>query len=121
MRAPMMPNGTAHTAMSSDAHGATPRRRSRYSMISTAATMPRTMHNAYARIGRPSTCHTEVVGLGIAARFTAHTLPGHGAASGAGTHALGKFRAQRPQPALALGRVVRLEHAADQRAAHDHP
>src|SRR3954449_7138965 len=71
MRAPTMPNGTAQTAMSSEAHGATPRRRRRYSMIRTAATMPRTMHNAYARTGRPSTCQTDVVGLGIAASVMA--------------------------------------------------
>jgi hypothetical protein len=70
-----MPNGTAHTAMSSDAHGATPRRRRRNSMTSTETTMPRTMQIAYARTGSPKTCHTDVVGLGIAARFTALTVP----------------------------------------------
>src|SRR3954449_5525010 len=70
MRAPMMPNGTAHTAMSSEAQGATPRLRIRCSMIRTAATMPTTMQSAYARMGRPSRCQTDVVGLGMAATIT---------------------------------------------------
>src|SRR3954471_15340312 len=104
-----MPNGTAHTATSSDAHGATPRARIRYSMINTAATMPRTMQMAYARTGSPSTCHTDVVGLGMAAKFTgAHATvvaavrKGQGWSTSAGcerprrvhcsAHAVGKFR-----------------------------
>src|SRR3954469_21768585 len=110
-----MPNGTAQTAMSSDAHGATPRRRSRYSMIRTAATMPRTMHSAYARTGSPNTCHTDVVGLGIAARFTRTRYRRVVAASsrGAVAHTFCEFGAEGPQPALPLGRIGGLQDAAD--------
>src|SRR4051812_47690226 len=123
MRAPMMPNGTAHTAMSSEAHGATPRRRSRYSMIRTAATMPRTMHSAYARTGRPSTCHTDVVGLGIAARVTGapYRRSARMQSKGLGrAYAGGQIGTQRAQALLTGPRVGRVEHAADQRAADDH-
>src|SRR3954454_15276284 len=115
MRAPTMPNGTAHTATSSEAHGATPRARSRYSMIRQAATMPSTMHSAYARTGRPSRCQTDVVGLGVAARFMgvtgAHATADGPARNAQGclllrrANALGEFRAQRPQPGQP-GRLV---------------
>src|SRR3954469_12033351 len=133
MRAPMMPNGTAHTAMSSEAQGATPRLRIRCSMIRTAATMPRTMQSAYARMGRPSTCQTDVVGLGMAATITgahATVVALAGKYQGAPTfapsllfglaYALRQFRAERAQPGQAGRPVGRLQHAADQRAAHDH-
>src|SRR5690349_23067036 len=119
----MMPNGTAHTAMSSDAHGATPRRRSRHSMTRTATTMPATMQSAYARIGRPSTCQTDVVGLGIAARFTrapyrpALTESSRGLAD---PYAFRQLRAERAQPVQAGAAVGGVEHAPDQRAADDH-
>src|SRR5690348_10381662 len=123
-----MPNGTAQTEMSSDAQGATPRRRSRYSMTSNETTMPSTMHSAYARTGRPSTCHTDVVGLGMAARFTAAHATAAGASRGPQgrlfprvAHTLGEFGTERAQPGLAGGRVGGVQHAADQRAADDHP
>src|SRR3954449_13620555 len=103
-----MPNGTAHTAMSSDAHGATPRWRRRYSMMSTAATMPTTMQSAYARTGRPSTCQTDVVGLGMAATITgAHATVApllrkyQGALLFA--HAVGEFGAEPAQPGQPRG------------------
>src|SRR4051812_16813070 len=102
----MMPNGTAQTAMSRDAHGATPRRRSRYSMISSAATMPSTMQSAYARTGRPRTCHTDVVGLGIAARFTnahATAAPGIRGPQGCDIPAPGRTDgAENPRPGGAV-------------------
>src|SRR5690349_1556137 len=117
-----MPNGTAHTAMSSEAHGATPRRRSRYSMTRTATTMPATMQSAYARTGSPSTCHTEVVGLGIAAKFTgapyrsALTDPSRGLVR---PDAFRQLRAQRAQPVQTGPPVRCVQDAADQRAADD--
>jgi hypothetical protein len=42
----MIPNGTAHTAMSSTSPGAPPRATQRFSVIRIAATMPATMHSA---------------------------------------------------------------------------
>ena len=75
----MMPNGTAHTAMSRDAQGAAPRWRSRTSNTAAAATMPAMMQSAYARIGIGPSSHTAELGLGMAARFTgAHATAGAG-------------------------------------------
>ena len=55
----MMPNGTAHTAMSRTAHG----RRAAAGAAGTsshaaAAMMPAMMQSAYARIGTGPSCHT---------------------------------------------------------------
>ena len=63
----MMPVGTAQTAMSSTAPGATPRWRSRHSVTTQATTMPTMMQSAYARIGTGPSCQTAVLGLGRAA------------------------------------------------------
>src|SRR4051812_24797746 len=117
-----MPNGTAQTAMSSEAHGATPRRRNRCSMTRTPTMMPATMHSAYARIGSPRTCHTDVVGLGIAAKFT--RAPYRPAATDSsrgrtGPDTFGQFRAQRAQPVQAGPPVGGVQDAADQGAADD--
>src|SRR3712207_1154978 len=121
-----MPNGTAHTETSSTAHGATPRRRSRTSVTRQAATMPATMHSAYARTGRPRTCQTAVLGLGMRASVTdAHATAGaprrnqpggvlfraRRAGSGAGADAFGQLRAERLQPGQPGGRVGGLQHA----------
>src|SRR5262245_38345733 len=65
-----MPNGTAQTATSRMAHGGAPRRRRRDSATSAATTIPRTMQRAYALIGSGPSCHTAVLGLGIAAIVT---------------------------------------------------
>src|ERR1700754_896541 len=76
----MMPNGTAQTAMSRIAPLCAPRARSRYSVSTAAAMMPRMMQRAYARIGTGPICHTAWVGLGIAARVTGeHGTVAHGA------------------------------------------
>jgi ADP-ribose pyrophosphatase YjhB (NUDIX family) len=64
-----MPNGTAQVTMSSTAQGGAPRWRIRNSVTTEAATMPRTMNMAYARIGTGPRCQTPWVGLGIAARW----------------------------------------------------
>src|SRR5690349_7663390 len=108
-----MPKGTAHTAMSSEAHGATPRWRSRYSMTRTATMMPATIQSAYARIGSPRRCQTDVVGLEIAARFTrapyrrSLLCPSRGFA---GPHALGQFGTQGAQPVQAGAPVGSVQH-----------
>src|SRR5690606_2959890 len=68
----MMPNGTAHTAMSNTAHFGAPRARIRASAIAQAITMPRMMNSAYARTGTGPISHAAVVGLGIEARGTGH-------------------------------------------------
>src|SRR5262245_42282302 len=75
-----MPNGTAHTAMSSTTHGGAPRRRMRTSVIAQATTMPTRMHSAYPRSGIGPRCQTPWVGLGISASkvtasFTGNNLP----------------------------------------------
>src|ERR1700750_2187619 len=113
-----MPNGTAHTAMSSEAHGATPRARRRRSMISTATTMPATMQIAYARTGNPNTCQTDVDGLGIAANITSTLYrrePVHDVSGvrSVFADALSEFTAQRAQPGQARGAVGGLQHRAD--------
>ncbi len=85
--------------------------------------MPRTMHSAYARMGSPSTCQTDVDGLGIAARVTgAHVPPTRGGSNQRRrrcAHSGRQIGAQRAEARSPVGRAGRVEHAPDQRAAHD--
>jgi hypothetical protein len=85
-----MPAGTAHNATSTPTPGATPRRRSRRSVMTMAAAMPISRHSAYARTGNGPTCHTACVGLGSQASvddvvgIMSLRSTGHGARGSAG-------------------------------------